>query len=167
VNTQISLSYVIGSIIAGIFVLAAVTGIVFGPRLVKRGQRELCHDTIQRRLHQDELKAGGRLLFWGGLATLGTALGIWIGATWPSFDMQYHSYRPVEGTVATVESRLLGGDGSTEMYVVKFVDDATAYRCDDTRCALLHPGSQVRLRCIREWQYAGVSGWRCNYDQVG
>ena len=83
------------------------------------------------------------------------------------FDMAYHSYRPVSGTVASVGSRLVDtGSNSTETkYVVTFKGSSQAYACLDTRCALVKPGDHLQLMCIRTWQYASVPGYDCNYDQ--
>lgn len=83
------------------------------------------------------------------------------------FDMAYHSYRPVSGTVSNVASRLVDtGNKSTETkYVVTFKGSSQAYGCLDTRCALVKPGDHLQLMCIRTWQYASVSGYDCNYDQ--
>lgn len=83
------------------------------------------------------------------------------------FDMAYHSYQPVSGTVSAVASRLVDtGSNSTETkYVVTFKGSKQPYACLDTRCALIKPGDHLQLMCIRTWQYASVSGYDCNYDQ--
>jgi hypothetical protein len=87
------------------------------------------------------------------------------GAGLYPYDMQYHRYKHVEGTVSSIEARMLAdGDGTTQNYAVRFETDDT-YRCDDSRCSLVKPGDQLSLWCIREWQYASTSGWGCRFDK--
>lgn len=89
-------------------------------------------------------------------------------AAWWPFDMTYHRWTEKSGTVETSERRLLGeGKTMSEMFVVKFKDDPTLYRCDDTRCAALKPGKELRLLCKPVWDYAAVDGWECRYGQKG
>lgn len=96
---------------------------------------------------------------------LAVVLGIGGLALWPPFDMEYHRYKPVDGTIDQIQARMVGdGDGgTTQMFAVRFRGVGTMYRCDDSRCSLLKSGDRLWLRCIREWQYAAESGWKCNY----
>jgi hypothetical protein len=101
---------------------------------------------------------------WVALVGLVATVVIYVATTWPTFDMEYHSFRPVAGTVAAVESRFLGGsDSTTQNYAVRFDGSDQIYRCDDTRCALLKPGDHLELSCIREWQYASTDGYACRF----
>lgn len=88
------------------------------------------------------------------------------GAGLYPYDMQYHRYKHVEGTVSSIEARMLAdGKATTQQYAVRF-DGGSIYRCDDSRCALVRPGDTLSLWCIREWQYASTSGWRCRFDKT-
>jgi hypothetical protein len=152
VSSQISIGYVIGSIVAGVIILIAA-GVIGRPQWTTGGGKDL-----------EDVRAEGRVVQGIAILAILVTAGIWIGTTWPSFDLQYHSWRPVSGTVAEIGTRLLGSDKSTDqVYAVRLVEDATVYRCDDTRCSLVHAGDRIQLRCIREWQYASTSGWRCRY----
>lgn len=75
------------------------------------------------------------------------------------FDMQYHKYIPVNGTVTKVNTRLYQ---QTDNFVVTI--NGKYYRCDDSRCATLREGSHVKLLCSRVWQYASDDGWVCNWN---
>lgn len=81
------------------------------------------------------------------------------------YDMQYHRYKPVTGTVEESTARMLasGDGGSTQQFAVRFVGSPQVYRCDDTRCALVKPGDRLSLNCIRDYEYASTSGWRCRF----
>lgn len=75
------------------------------------------------------------------------------------FDMEYHKYVRISGTVSAVTPRLYN---QTDNYVVTI--GGQYYRCDDSRCATLHEGNHVSLLCSRVWQYASENGWVCNYN---
>lgn len=82
------------------------------------------------------------------------------------YDMQYHSYRPVDGKVVKMDKRLMGGsDNLAEKYAVQLEGSPQIYGCEDTRCSVLKPGDTLSLMCIREWEYAGVDGYNCKYNQ--
>lgn len=103
-----------------------------------------------------------------GVVTVMVAVAIIFTCFWWPFDMTYHRWTEKSGTVETSERRMLGnGKSMSEMFVVKFKDDETLYRCDDTRCALAKPGKEIRLLCKPEWEYAAVDGWVCRYGQKG
>lgn len=83
------------------------------------------------------------------------------------YDMEYHSYRHVQGTVAATQPRLLrNGDSTSQYYALRLREDGKTYRCDDTRCSLIKQGDQVALWCIREYEYASTSGWGCRFDST-
>lgn len=150
---MIDIDYIAGIVVAALFVAAGGCAAWAGLRW-------------RRRTDDQDDRTFALIPGIGGLALVVLVAVLWFGTNWPPFDMQYHSYKPVSGTVQTVTSRFLAdGKGSSQFYVVELVGDPTAYRCDDSRCSLLAPGKPVKLRCIREWQYASVSGWDCNYDQ--
>lgn len=103
---------------------------------------------------------------WGGVIAF--LIGIPIAALgFYPFNMAYHSYRPVSGVVEKIDSRFIStGSKSTETkFVVKFAGDSQLYGCTDTRCANTKPGERLSLACIRVWQYAGVDGYDCKYNQ--
>lgn len=89
---------------------------------------------------------------------------------WFPFSAQYHRYVPKAGTVDIIGGRYTSGTttGDTsgnvfDDYVVQFLGSSTRYDCQDTRCALVHPGDHLILSCIRSYQWSGTSGWDCNY----
>lgn len=149
---MISLDFVVGCTVAAVFVLVGVGAIVLGRRHANRAD---AYDPFD-----------GHMVFWGGVACLVLTVVITAVALFP-YDMQYHSYRHVEGSVDAVQARMIGdGDGgTTQMFAVRFSGDGTAYRCDDSRCSLLKPGNHLSLWCIREWQYASTSGWVCRFHR--
>ncbi len=102
----------------------------------------------------------GMTLLLGGIALLsliGLALGFY------PYGSDYHKWKPVNGTVAKVESRLVNdGESSTERYVIEFTDGRER-ACDDTRCTLVNVGDTVHLSCKRHYQWASTPGWDCNF----
>ena len=147
--TQISLSFVVGLSVAGFFAFIAFLTLVGG--------------IIYR------IKAG-----WGQDAWIPITIGAVVLVVTLSFSawgffpykMEYHQYRHVAGTVDQVEARMLasGDKGTTQNYAVRLREDGQTYRCDDSRCSLLKPGDHISLWCIREWQYASTSGYRCRFE---
>lgn len=103
-----------------------------------------------------------------GVVTAGTVIvvgGLLFFNNFP-FDMQYHSWNPVEGKVANIDKRqVASGDGFEEKFAIRFEGDAQIYGCSDTRCSLAKKGNTVKLNCIRTWQYASVPGYDCRYNQ--
>lgn len=91
------------------------------------------------------------------IAVLGFAIGLW------PYQWQYHSYQPVAGTVLDAHSRFItDGDSTSQSFAIRLSNGRT-YRCDDTRCAAVMVGDRLRLRCIREWVYAGEDGYVCRF----
>jgi hypothetical protein len=107
------------------------------------------------------------LLKWGGRTAL--LIGILFAAwTFFPYNMDYHSYKPVEGNVSNVANRLItAGDkgGTNQKFVVTFQGSNQPYGCEDTRCALIKKGEPLKLNCIKVWQYASVPGYDCRYNQ--
>lgn len=151
---MISIGWLIGTIISAILILAsAIVGLLswMTPR-----------ETVGRNNYSEpdnDLLWATRII---STVVLLATVGVYFGTTWPTFDMQYHTYKPVSGTVTAIGTRLLGSDKSTNQEFVVTINGQD-YRCDDTRCALTKVGDTLSLRCIRDWQYAGTSGWDCNY----
>lgn len=82
-------------------------------------------------------------------------------AFWP-YRWEYHSYKTVSGTVEAIDARQISdGNGMSQVYVARIGGEP--YRCDDTRCAAVHEGDALTLRCIKEWEYAGTDGYRCSF----
>jgi hypothetical protein len=151
--------YLIGTVIAGIIVLAGLVATVFGiltkPRWRDRKKNYGMWD--DRFLARFWMK-------WGGLLVVVATFGFWVAGTFPPFQMKYHSYRPVAGTVQQIGTRFLGsGDsgGTTQMFVLTV--NGQDYRCDDTRCSLVKVGDVVSMQCIGTFELHGVSGYRCNF----
>lgn len=108
--------------------------------------------------------------FWpgvaGGIAGLLIVATVWVIATFPPFETKYHSYRTVSGVVEAIQPRLLadGNGGTTQNYPVTI--GGQDYRCDDSRCALVHVGDTLTLQCIGEFELHGASGYDCNFVSV-
>jgi hypothetical protein len=156
-------------IVAGIVLLAGVAALVYGRYLTRRGNSRLGYVTVSGRARSISDVNDGRFFrrfgFWA-LVVLVVG-GAW--TFWP-FSMEYHQYTHVQGTVAAdVDARLLGtGVGNTrnvsQVYAVP-IEHAGIFRCDDTRCGLLHKGDQIALWCMRQYQWASTPGWVCRYDR--
>lgn len=109
--------------------------------------------------------AGGKIA--GALGALIISGGILAWNSFP-FNMSYHYYRPVSGTVSSINSRQISsGHASETKYVITFKGSNLPYGCTDTRCAAVKVGDKLQLKCKRVWQYASVPGYDCNYDSVG
>lgn len=136
----------IGTLVAGVFAVIALVVLIIGLILV---------------ITDGDRDAWG--IFGVGFVALLIIAGIWTAATFPPFQTKYHQYRPVTGTVSAVGTRLLGDDKSTTQAFVLSLDGKGDYRCDDTRCSLIHVGDVVSLQCIGVFELHGTSGYRCNY----
>lgn len=151
-DTYPSLGVLIGLPIAALFTLLSLILIAVGIRKrIADGEFEL-----------DE-PAGWLVGIGAGMLVV--TLGLTAVAMWP-WSTEYHQWRPVGGTVDVVQSRLISaGDkgGTDQKFVVRFTSSKQEYSCEDTRCALLKPGQHLDLSCKRSWQYAGTSGFDCQY----
>lgn len=108
-------------------------------------------------------------IIWGldgmgaGVGIIGLLLTLAVtGITaWP-WEAQYHQWRPVDGTVDQISSRMIAdGEAMSQRFVV--VIDNQQYAIDDTRASLLKVGDQVSLMCIKEWVWASTPGDACNW----
>jgi hypothetical protein len=110
----------------------------------------------------------GTVVWLLGVPTIVLTLAIGGWGMWPPFDMEYHRYKHVAGTVDSIDPRMLsdGQGGTSQLYPIRLREDGQTYRCDDSRCALVKPGDRIELWCIRQWQYASTHGWVCNFDKT-
>lgn len=107
-------------------------------------------------------KSGGFYLVISATVVLAIMLPLCIIQWWP-FDMSYHRYYRVDGEVTAVASRQISdGRSMSQRFVV--VVDGRKLGVDDTRAALLKVGDEVHLLCKREYVYASVSGWACEWN---
>jgi amino acid transporter len=105
-------------------------------------------------------------LFTGiGFTVIAASIGalLWWGM-YP-WQAEYHQWRAVAGTVATVNSRLTATDVGTmqDKYVVTFQGNAQEYGVLDTRAAAVRPGDKLTITCVRRWQWSGAHGYDCNF----
>lgn len=99
----------------------------------------------------------------GGAAAAAVVVVVFV-LSWFPFSAEYHQWTQLRGTVAQSSSRLISADNATsQRFVVAFKGNPGQFSCDDTRCALVHPGDVLTLSCKRSWQYVGTSGYDCNY----
>lgn len=126
----------------------------------------LLHRAARTRYHPDD-REDWALFFIPALCCYLTvaccAGGLWWGM-WP-WKAEYHQWRPVAGTVASIDSRLLAGQnsGTEQKYLVAFVGSDKQYGVLDTRAAGVHVGDQLKVECVRRWQWSGTHGYDCNY----
>jgi hypothetical protein len=107
-----------------------------------------------------------RLCAWGGLGAAVVTLIVSIipGVGFYPFSYEYHSYHVHGGTVEKISSRILGSSDSIEQkFVVQFQGDTTMYGCQDTRCANVHVGDQLSLKCKKVYQWAATPGYDCHW----
>lgn len=110
--------------------------------------------------HEDEPGIGRGLLL--GLVVV---LGLSAWGFFP-YKMEYHSYKPVSGKIKSIDKRLVSsGDGMQDKFVVRYEGNSQQYGCTDTRCASIKKGDELRLMCMRVWEYAGTDGYDCKYGQ--
>jgi hypothetical protein len=80
------------------------------------------------------------------------------------YKADYHRLQPATGIVQAVDSRFL----AASQYVVVTYDSGLTVRCDDSRCATVRVGDQLRLLCTKEHQFGsplGADGWGCRWGQ--
>lgn len=105
-------------------------------------------------------KRGGAGLF----ILLATTLTVILAVGFYPYSWEYHSWRPVSGTVDQVNSRLIAGDNSTDQkFVVVFTGDRTPYGVTDTRMALIHSGDQLSITCKKSFQWFGTPSDDCEF----
>lgn len=98
-----------------------------------------------------------------GPAVIAMAWLIFIGATYPPFQMEYHEWKPVTGTVQSIGTRVMTQDSTvTQVYV--FMMDGSAYKVDDSRATLVKVGDTLKLTCKREWQRYSTPGYTCRWN---
>jgi len=101
----------------------------------------------------------------GGCAAVLVAVMLPIGLFgWYPYEGDYHRLQPATGTVRTVDNRFL----AASQYVVVTYDTGLTVRCDDSRCATVRPGQQLRLLCTKEYQLGSpheADGWGCRWDE--
>lgn len=109
----------------------------------------------------------GPLWLTGGITTgvcaaLTGALLWWGMYPWKA---EYHQWRAVTGTVASVDSRLTSTSqgGMEDKYVVTFEGNDQEYGVLDTRAAAVKPGDTLTITCVRRWQWSGSHGFDCNF----
>lgn len=104
----------------------------------------------------------------GGMAALfvvcllvvgvGTAVGYW------PWHADYHKLQPVTGAVQAIDTRYL----AASQYVVVTYQGGQIVRCDDSRCATVKPGDQLRLLCTKQHDLGSpqaVDGWACRWGE--
>jgi hypothetical protein len=152
----ISIDFIVGVSIAAAILVASVICALVGLRWRRMPERD----------SYDDRPLLGLSMAIAGASVAVIAVGLLAWGLYP-YQWEYHSYRHVEGTIAEVGVRMLGGDGgTTQSYAVRLQGDGGEYRCDDTRCSLVKPGDTIALWCIREWHYASTPGWVCNFDRT-
>lgn len=141
------LSFLIGApIIALTIIAAAVILLVFRHRLDERFDRNMLTG------------------FTLGIAAF-IVVPLFSGTVFP-LKAEYLQWRPVEGTVQQINTRLINGSGGmSERYVVNIEGYDVPYSIDDTRAATLREGDDVSLMCTREWQWASNPGYACRWNQ--
>jgi hypothetical protein len=152
----VTYGYMIGTAIAGVFVLLGLVAFVWGMAIKPRWRNRM-----DGSMWSFDFETGFWMK-WAGAAVAVVSFGIWLGVAFPPFESKYHSYRPVSGTVTAIGTRLLGQDKSTTQEIV-FTVGGQDYRCDDTRCSLVKVGDVVSMQCIGVFELHGVSGYRCNF----
>jgi hypothetical protein len=111
----------------------------------------------------------GDVLFYrlGWIATTVATVALLAGTWWGMYPWraEYHQWRPIEGIVDRVDSRIVpAGDSSVEQkIVVLFRDNPQQYGVLDTRAAGAHPGDRLAITCVRRWQYSGSDGYDCEF----
>jgi hypothetical protein len=118
--------------------------------------------TLRREGYRWHAVPDGRLIGSGltGILAL-IVVPVFVLTTWPTFNLDYHRWQYVAGTVATVETRLVE---QTELYAVTLTETGDqVYRCDDTRCSVVKTGDRLGMWCIYQWQQASTPGMVCNF----
>jgi hypothetical protein len=105
------------------------------------------------------------IFMWLAPLTLLMVLGFSLPGYYP-YEGDYHRLQPATGTVRAVDSRFL----AASQYVVITYDTGLIVRCDDSRCATVKPGDQLRLLCTKEHQFGSplaADGWGCRWGEHG
>ena len=103
------------------------------------------------------------LLGWFPLLVLLAVLIVPLFAYYP-YHGDYHRLQPVTGTVTAVDSRYL----RASQYLVVTFDGGLSVRCDDSRCATVKIGDNLRLLCTKEHQWGSpldIDGWGCRWGE--
>ena len=89
------------------------------------------------------------------------------GIFWFPFHGEYHQYQKIQGTVETVNKRLVSsGESSMEEKLVVTYDSGIQVGCLDTRCASLKAGDTLTMNCIRRYEWFSTSGYDCRFVSI-
>lgn len=148
-STHWSLGFLVGTPIC----LVVIAALLLSGRYCIRRSRSIRDDFDRKSLSA----LGIGLLCVGVIVSVVTALTLF------PYRAEYHQWRPVSGRVTQSASRLIpaGSRSVQQRFVVEV--NGRLYGCDDTRCATVQVGDTINLYCIREWQYASVSGYGCRW----
>lgn len=105
----------------------------------------------------------GPAIGFGFIAAALCAGALTAGLMYP-WQGEYHHWREVNGSVASISKRLVSsGESSMQERFVLHLADGRVRSCDDSRCSGLKVGDPVTLKCKKHWQFAGTDGWDCNW----
>jgi len=163
-ESNVAIGYVVGLVFVGLFVLIGLVVVAAGLVVRRRVIADAANDV---QWEPDTMASTAAAV--GGFALIAVTVGLLFAFAWPPFDMQYHQYRQVTGTVQTIDARMITADdakGPSQSYAVRYAESGDFFRCDDTRCAGVHPGDTLTLWCIRTWQQSSTPGYECNFGDT-
>lgn len=98
---------------------------------------------------------------WGAVITAFIIVVIAVFCYWP-LKAEYHFWKPIQGRVTAIDTRLVGPDGGETKYVVT-MEGVGQRGCNDTRCASVKVGDSLSLKCKRVYQWGATPGYDCNF----
>ena len=146
-DDRVSLVFIVGS-------TAAVMGIFFFTLLAL---------ITYRANKTGEINDWGICWMWGGIAVIITCVSA--ALLYPS-DMDYHTYRQVQISVASIDVTISSQDRQTYASYVITSDQGDLYVCEDERCASVSEGDHLIASCIKKWRYYGADESRCRFIEV-
>lgn len=112
--------------------------------------------------HADEAEEFILFGIFPALAVLALVIGSAFG--YYPYNADYHKLQPATGIVKEVDTRFM----AASQYVVITYEQGAVVRCDDSRCATVRPGQELRLLCTKEHQFGSpleADGWGCRWGQ--
>lgn len=162
------MSHASGQWTLGVLIGIPLSALLVLALLINAGVFTAYFATWNRRSYHAILDARWAMGLWTALACLlpFIATGI-VGVIYWPWKAEYHQYRSVHGTVASVANRFVGdGKSTSQKFVITLTSGGQQYGVTDTRAALLKPGDPVSLRCIRVYEYgSNDAGYDCKWGQ--
>lgn len=95
----------------------------------------------------------------GVFSVFAALLGIWSACMFIPYQGDYLKYQTVTGTVERIEAMRI-----EQNFAITFEGNPQPYKITDTRAALVEPGDELILECVKEFEWGSTNhGFNCKW----